>query len=415
VLVNLLSNAVKYNGDWGQVLIASQQRPEGRLRLMVTDSGPGIAPELLAHLFVPFERLGAERGSVEGTGIGLALSRRLAEAMGGTLGVASAVGQGSTFWVELPLAEGPVARFQDDFQAVAAAADEDTGESPSCTVLYIEGNLSNLELVQRLVARRRRVRLLSAMQGRLGLQLAREQAPDLVLLDVHLPDIPGDTVLQQLQADPATAGIPVVMVSADATPGRVERLLAAGAREYLTKPLDVVRLLQVVDGQPGRDRRQVRLRRLDLGTVPNGAVEPQEGLLHEVLGLADAADHVVVSHDEAGRHRVTPAEPATGVTASPAISSAVVNTAKGDGHEDLCRRGDRSAGPPAGAAAGRRRAPGGRDDPLHPQGRGAARGRGRADRRRRARPGRRAAGGPAGPARGGGAPAHRPGRDDQPA
>jgi PAS domain S-box-containing protein len=246
VLINLLSNAIKYNRDGGEVLVDCEQLSQERLRIKVTDTGPGIAPELLDRLFVPFERLGAERGTIEGSGIGLALSRRLTEAMGGTLQVATVVGEGSSFWVELPLAEAPVGRL-DDLQPPDPAADEQTELGPACTILYVEDNLSNLELVQRILGRRPSVRLLTAMQGRLGLQFAREHRPDLILLDLHLPDLSGDTVLQQLQSDPQTSGIPVVMVSADATPGQVQRLLAAGAREYLTKPLDVTRFLRVVD------------------------------------------------------------------------------------------------------------------------------------------------------------------------
>jgi signal transduction histidine kinase/ActR/RegA family two-component response regulator len=255
VLLNLLSNAIKYNREGGGVVLACEAAPDERLRLVVTDTGPGIPADRLARLFTPFERLGAEQSGVEGTGLGLALSQRLVAAMGGTLGVESRPGQGSSFWVELPPAgedeeEAPPA----DGGAPGAAPDAPAG--PGRTVLYVEDNLSNLALVRRVLARRPRIALLTAMQGQLGLDLARSHRPALVLLDLHLPDVAGEDVLRALRAAPETRDVPVVVVSADATPRQVERLLAAGARSYLTKPLDVPRLLQVVDetlaGAPGQ-------------------------------------------------------------------------------------------------------------------------------------------------------------------
>ncbi len=246
VLLNLLSNAVKYNRRRGTVALSFENMPAGRLRIKVSDTGPGIAPERLERLFIPFERLGAEQSGVEGTGLGLALSKRLVEAMGGTLGVESMPGQGSTFWVELALAENPIQRVDQTGVALPAAAELNASRKARI-VLYIEDNLSNLKLIQRLLAHRPEVRLIPAMQGRLGLDLAREHRPHLILLDLHLPDIPGEEVLQRLQADPETRPIPVVMVSADAIPSQVKRLRAEGARDYLTKPLDVKKFLALLD------------------------------------------------------------------------------------------------------------------------------------------------------------------------
>jgi signal transduction histidine kinase/CheY-like chemotaxis protein len=247
ILLNLLSNAVKYNRQHGTVTISCDHAAATRLRIKVTDSGPGIRAEQLGQLFVPFERLGAERTEVEGTGIGLALSRRLAEAMGGSVDVESIPGQGSTFWVELPIVEGPVERYErlhgDNREQQATPTHNPRRQA----LLYIEDNLANLKLVQRVVAHRHDVEIIPAMQGGLGLDLAREHQPALILLDLHLPDMPGDQVLQQLREDPATAPIPVVIVSADATPGQVQRLLTAGARAYLTKPYEVEELLHILD------------------------------------------------------------------------------------------------------------------------------------------------------------------------
>ncbi len=246
VLLNLLSNAIKFNHQGGAVTLSCEGSANGRVRIKVNDTGPGIAPNKMERLFTPFERLGAEQSGIEGTGLGLALSKGLVEAMGGTLGVESTVGRGSTFWVEFSLIDGPVERVEQT--GVTLPAKTELGASQRAQiVLYIEDNLSNLKLIQHILAHRPEVRLIPAMQGRLGLDLAREHRPDLILLDLHLPDIAGDEVLRRLQNDPETRGIPVVMISANATSGQIGRLLAAGARDYLTKPLDVKKFIAVLD------------------------------------------------------------------------------------------------------------------------------------------------------------------------
>jgi len=248
ILLNLLGNAIKYNREGGTVSISCARPDPVTLRIQVTDTGPGIAPEHFGSLFTPFERLGAERTTVEGTGIGLALSRRLAEVMGGTLGVESTVGRGSTFWVDFKVVEGPVDRVERLGQVGAApAAVSVTPESERPAILHIEDNLSNIQLIERVLAQRPAVRLIPAMQGRLGLELARQHRPVLVLLDLNLADISGEDVLQMLRDDPATARTPVAIISADAMPRQAQRLLAAGATAYLTKPIDVRQLLELVD------------------------------------------------------------------------------------------------------------------------------------------------------------------------
>ena len=245
VLLNLLSNAVKYNRDEGSVRVRCAQTGLGTLRIEVEDEGLGIDPDKLGRLFVPFDRLDMEQTGVEGTGLGLALSKRLVEAMGGVLSVESVVGTGSTFAVELPLAESPEALA--DLGAADADALRVRETRPPVTVLYIEDNPSNLRLLERVFANRPEVKLISATMGRLGLELARAHRPELILLDLHLPDIPGADVLRSLREDPVTAQIPVVVVSADATSGQKARLLNAGALAYLTKPIDVKELLSEVD------------------------------------------------------------------------------------------------------------------------------------------------------------------------
>ena len=247
ILLNLLSNAVKYNRVGGSVHLTCEPVPDERLRITVTDTGLGIPPDAVERLFIPFERVASQQSAIEGTGLGLPLSKRLAEAMGGTLELTSNP-QGSTFWVELPLVEGPVEVDERQQQLEPSPAEEQLEQTgPTLTVLYIEDNLSNLQLVERVLARLPDVTLISAMRPQLGLDLAGEHHPDLVLLDLHLPDMPGEEVLRRLQTSPKTAEVPVVILSADARPGLIQRLLDQGARAFLTKPLDVKELLELVD------------------------------------------------------------------------------------------------------------------------------------------------------------------------
>jgi PAS domain S-box-containing protein len=250
VLLNLLSNGVKYNREGGDILVTWAHVTPDRLAIRVADTGLGIAAEAMARLFDPFDRLGAETSGVEGTGLGLALSKGLIEAMGGTVKAESEVGAGSAFTIELLLAEPPVDRFEREWGALEVQPSQVT---PSRTILYIEDNVSNLRLIERIISDRPHVRLLSAMQASLGLELARDHLPDLILLDLHLPDMAGDEALRRLRQDPRTRTIPVVMISADATQAQIERLLAAGADEYLTKPLDVKRFLEVVEAMLDRE------------------------------------------------------------------------------------------------------------------------------------------------------------------
>jgi signal transduction histidine kinase len=241
VILNLLSNAVKYNVEGGQIGVEVSRGLDGQVTVSVADTGLGLAPDEIDRLFVPFDRLGATNGDVEGTGVGLALSKGLVERMGGQLEVESTVGIGSTFRFHLRPADEPVTKF-----GVAPVAAVPTDVRP-LVVLYIEDNLANYRVVEGMLALRPGVTLLPAMQGKIGLELARAHDPDLVLLDVHLPDMDGREVLQALRSDPATVGTQVVVVSADATEGQIQRMTAAGADQYLTKPFDLQRLLAVVD------------------------------------------------------------------------------------------------------------------------------------------------------------------------
>jgi PAS domain S-box-containing protein len=245
VLLNLLSNAVKYNRLRGTVAISCSSPDETRVRISVGDTGPGIRADQMGKLFAPFERLDAAQTDVEGTGIGLTLSRYLTQAMGGTLDVESVIEQGSTFSVTLPVAEGPVNRFERLYESNGSAVVPNGG--PRRKVLCIEDNAANLTLLKRILDRRPDIEVVAANQGGLGVELATQLQPALVLLDLHLPDIPGEQILHRLRADLATASIPVAILSADATIGQSQRLLAAGAVAYMSKPLDVAELLRLVD------------------------------------------------------------------------------------------------------------------------------------------------------------------------
>ena len=268
VLLNLLSNSVKYNRDAGSITLDGGPSPDGQhVRLSVSDTGVGIAPENLARLYTPFERLGAENTDVEGSGMGLALSKRLVETQKGELSVESERGVGTIFRVDLPTAAAPIteevpilddlliSRFFDDDPTDPPAAAlyppsmPTTPPAPKAqhTVLHIEDNEANRLLVEMLVARRGNVRLLTASRGKQGLELAKENRPNLILLDLHLPDTTGEEVLQLLRTDVITQDTPVVMVSADATAIRRSQAYSSGANDFLTKPFNVGQFLKMLD------------------------------------------------------------------------------------------------------------------------------------------------------------------------
>jgi signal transduction histidine kinase len=244
VLINLLSNAVKYNRDGGEVRISVESAGDDRVRVAVSDEGHGIPPQELDKLFVPFERLQAGATDVQGTGLGLALSRALCEAMEGEIGVQSAPGQGSSFWLTLRRSEPSAVR---EATAREEASPVKRVYTRSKTLLYIEDTVANVRLVEAILELRPQVKLIPAIQGRLGLSLAQEHLPDLILLDLHLPDMGGEEVLRLLREDERTQDIPVVILTADATNRQLDRLLADGAHAYLTKPIGVRRFLEVAD------------------------------------------------------------------------------------------------------------------------------------------------------------------------
>tara|TARA_R110001583_G_scaffold121925_2_gene273093 strand:- start:1464 stop:4316 length:2853 start_codon:yes stop_codon:yes gene_type:complete len=248
VLLNLLSNAVKYNCPNGTITVSCRKRiHDNTLRISVQDNGNGIAPENYTRVFEVFERLNADQGQEEGSGVGLALSKALMHAMNGELGLDSILEQGSTFWLELPIGYPAQQQLLTQSNDVETLTTQGTEHSRVFNILYIEDNLSNLRLVEALFQRRSDINLTSAMQGNLGIELAVKQLPDLVLLDMHLPDIQGDEVLLKLRNNKATSKIPILMLSADATNSQREKLLSLGANAYITKPLDIRKFIAKVD------------------------------------------------------------------------------------------------------------------------------------------------------------------------
>jgi CheY-like chemotaxis protein len=251
VVLNVLTNAVKYNRVGGSVRITLQVMPGRLLRYRFADTGRGIAADDLERAFLPFERLDADSTDAEGTGLGLALSRGLIEAMGGAIGVeSSAKGVGSTFYVDLPITDNPHEGAAFLFQPETAAFPKRIERGGR--VLYIEDNLANYALVQRVFERLGGLELMSAMQGQMGIELAAQHAPDLILLDLHLPDIDGEEVLRRLRSDERMRDIPVIILSADATVMQRDRLKAAGAEDYLTKPLELAGFVEAVERALGR-------------------------------------------------------------------------------------------------------------------------------------------------------------------
>lgn len=241
VILNLLSNAVKFNSDRGSITL-SCEGGDDQVRISISDTGPGITTELRDRIFTPFDRLDAESKGIEGTGLGLALSKRLTEVMGGELGYESVPGEGSTFYVDLPAIAAPSRAGKSVANPGASLS-----RTPRGTLLYVEDNLANVTLIERLLKRRPNVHLVSALQGSLGLELAVQHHPDLIMLDVHLPDMNGLEVLERLRAAPRCSDIPVAILSADATQSQMKRFLNAGAIDYLTKPLELERLLSLID------------------------------------------------------------------------------------------------------------------------------------------------------------------------
>ena len=246
IIINLVSNAIKYNKKDGAVAVDCNVSAPERVRISVADTGAGLSPTKLAQLFQPFNRLGQEASGVTGTGIGLVVTKRLAELMEGVLGVESAVGVGSVFWCELISAAAPQLVVQSGETEVSAPAQLPAG-TPRRTLLYIEDNPANMKLVEQLIARHPGIRLLGAVNGTLGIEMARATQPDVILMDINLPGISGIEALKILREDATTARIPVVALSANAMPRDIAMGLELGFYRYLTKPIKVKEFMETLN------------------------------------------------------------------------------------------------------------------------------------------------------------------------
>jgi signal transduction histidine kinase/CheY-like chemotaxis protein len=248
IFLNLLSNAVKYNREGGTVTVGCAAVGSERIRISIQDSGIGLSPKQLENLFQPFNRLGQETGAEEGTGIGLVVTKRLVELMGGELGVNSAVGNGSVFWVELKSVAGYAVESKVTDALPTRINAGQNADASSRTVLYVEDNPVNLKLIQEVIAFRTDLRLLTAGDGNLGVELARAHQPDVILMDIHLPGISGNEALKILRKDPSTAHIPVIALTANAMPRDVANSMSFGFFRYLTKPINIDEFFETLDG-----------------------------------------------------------------------------------------------------------------------------------------------------------------------
>jgi PAS domain S-box-containing protein len=310
-LINLLANAIKYNEADGTVVVDTV-RAADRTRISIADTGAGLPPEKLAQLFQPFNRLGQEAGGEEGTGIGLVVTKRLVEQMGGAIGVESTVGTGSVFWIELISAAAP--QFVDDQGGETSV---DPAQHPARggrvrTVLCVEDNTANLKLVEELIARHPDLHLRTAVNGTLGIEVARAAQPDMILMDVNLPDISGIEAMKILREDPLTAHIPIVALSANAMPRDITKGLEAGFFRYLTKPIKVIEFMNTVRmtlecaDQLSAEAGGVRPRSVARGIIPmprmlglRGLVAEDDSVNQEVVRriLQRLGHHVEVAGD----------------------------------------------------------------------------------------------------------------------
>lgn len=247
VFLNLLSNAIKYNREGGTVKIEVQTEGTNRLRILVIDTGKGIPEYRLEELFQPFNRLDEENSGIEGTGIGLTITRYIVELMGGTMGVKSEVGVGSTFWIELPIETLPELDQKQNESTAGNTTHLSETNATQHTVLYIEDNPSNIKLVARLLGQRKHIHLRTAHTPELGIELAMTCQPELILLDINMPGMDGYNVLEILKAEANLNDVPIIALSAKAMPRDIKRGLTAGFNDYLTKPINVVQFFEVID------------------------------------------------------------------------------------------------------------------------------------------------------------------------
>ena len=268
VFINLLSNAIKYNSKQGKAEVTCIENTPGRVRISIENSGAGLHPEQMAQLFQPFNRLGQDSGSEEGTGIGLVLSKQLVELMGGKIGVRSTVGIGSVFWFELNSAAEPRLSMEEAETTALVQLPVLNGAQPH-SLLYVEDNPANMQLIKDIISRYPDIQLLTAVNGQDGIEIARTSQPSVIMMDINLPGISGLEALKILREDPTTAHIPVIAVSANALPLDIEKGLKAGLFLYITKPIKVKELMEALNMALEFAERKVGQRQLD------GRIKPE--------------------------------------------------------------------------------------------------------------------------------------------
>ena len=246
IILNLLSNAVKYNRENGLVTLACTEAPDKMIRVSITDTGAGIADDDLGRLYEPFDRLSHQHGAIEGAGVGLSISKKLIEAMNGRIGVESKAGKGSTFWLEMP---GVKIDDKDKAAAVESLNMAVAEHQPQtvATILYIEDSQPNLKLMEGIIGSMEGLTLISSPSAELGIVMAKERRPDLILMDIHLPGLDGITATQMLSMMDITKNIPVIAISAAAMTGDIKKAKAAGFKAYLTKPIDIHKAIDAIN------------------------------------------------------------------------------------------------------------------------------------------------------------------------
>jgi CheY-like chemotaxis protein len=250
IMLNLLNNAIKYNKEGGKVIIKTavindKKVENGFLRIIVADSGIGIPNGEIKKLFSPFERIGAEKTEVEGSGLGLLIVKKLTEAMGGRIGVNSEPGKGSEFWIELPLSatEEPGTKTEDIVPNSALSQSNRTG-----TILCIENDVSNVDLVEQILSSHRPgIKLINEVNGNKTLDIAVDYKPNLIILDLNLPGVNSETIIKEIQQHKKTKSIPVVAIGTDAMPHQIDKIISMGASDYIAKPIDIFSFLSIID------------------------------------------------------------------------------------------------------------------------------------------------------------------------
>lgn len=248
-LLNILSNAVKYNRKYGTVTLSCEETPEQMLRINVADTGMGITEEKQRDLFKSFERLGHETGDIEGTGIGLTITKQLVEVLGGEIGYQSEVDKGSTFWIDVPISheQAPTIKETRASKKTTRKAEPKARDDAARTILYIEDNPDNRQLMTSIIAQLENMTLVTADNAELGHDLARSNNPDLILMDLNLPGMNGFEALKRLQYTTQSQDIPVIAITAAALPKDIEKVLKAGFKDYITKPFNVGTCIRVIE------------------------------------------------------------------------------------------------------------------------------------------------------------------------